>query len=106
MLTQPVSILKRILTVSVIAVSTSGTVAMPTAIASDIKQACESLSGTYHSLDSENWMCLYKTPNHNQSLGIHCNQNRQCNRLVYSRHSDDSLTLEWIPIVSSTQIDD
>ncbi|HEY9656904.1 MAG TPA: hypothetical protein V6C65_00465 [Allocoleopsis sp.] len=105
MLTQFNSILTSILTVSAIAASTS-TIVIPTAIASDIQQGCESLGGTSHSLENGNWMCLYKTPNHNGSLGVHCNQSRQCDRLVYSRRADGTIALEWQLITPSERTDD
>ncbi|MBD3886860.1 hypothetical protein IFO70_35080 [Phormidium tenue FACHB-886] len=105
MLTQFNSILTSILTVSAIAATTS-TIATSTAIASDIQQGCESLGGTYHALENGNWMCLYRTPNHNGSLGVHCNQNRQCDRLVYSRRRDGTLALKWQSITPSERTDD
>ena len=106
MLTQPYSILKQILTASVISISTAAMIATPNAIATDIKQGCESLGGTYHALDNEGWMCLYSTPNHNGSLGVYCNQNQQCDRLVYVLRADDTVTLDWLPVVRPERIDD
>jgi hypothetical protein len=106
MLSQTYSTLQRILTVSVVSISTVATITTANAIATDIKQGCESLGGTYHALDNKDWMCLYSNPNHNGSLGVYCNQNQQCDRLVYSPRTDGRLTLQWQPITPSERIDD
>jgi hypothetical protein len=105
MLIQTNSILKRILTVPVIAASTS-TIAIPSATAFDLAQGCRSLGGTYHALETGSWMGLYRTPNHNGSLGVYCNQNQQCDRLVYNRRADGTLTLDWHPVTASERTDD
>lgn len=105
MLTQLSSSLKTFLTVSAMTVSTAMTIAPSNTIAADIQQGCESLGGTYHALETGSWMCLYSTPNHNGSLGVYCNLNQQCDRLVYS-HRNGTLTLEWQPVVPQERTDD
>jgi hypothetical protein len=100
------AIIKPILTASLLFIPAATTIATSNAIATDISQGCAALGGTYHSLEDGSWMCLYSTPNHNGSLGIYCNLNQQCDRLVYSRRTDGRLTLEWQPIIPSERIDD
>ncbi|MBD2465849.1 hypothetical protein H6G89_33205 [Oscillatoria sp. FACHB-1407] len=76
------------------------------AIASDLSRGCASLGGTYHALAEGQSICLYKTPNHNGSLGLYCDQNQQCDRLVYTTRPDGSQTLEFVPVEPREQIDD
>jgi hypothetical protein len=109
---QPIStirfdaIIKPILTASLLVIPVAATNAPSKAIATDISQGCAALGGTYHSLEDSSWMCLYSTPNHNESLGIYCNLNQQCDRLVYSRRTDGRLALEWQPITPPERTDD
>ncbi|GAB4148951.1 MAG: hypothetical protein Fur0046_27540 [Cyanobacteria bacterium J069] len=69
-------------------------------------RGCSLLNGTYHEMANGNWICLYGAVRLNPNLGIHCNLDYECDRLVYRPNANGNAQLQWERIISEERHED